>query len=136
MRSLTDVLQKLNFKLNTHKTFISDNIIRDAIKPDKYYWNEIKQKESNLQKQLLIIHSLAQKFPNSGSVVKALDDFYQSLHSLKVYKETKIKILISILVDIAYRNPRVYSVTTAAIGKLLTLETDLKEKQSIQGINS
>lgn len=128
---LTEVLQKLNFKLNTHKTFISDNIIRDAIKPDKYYWNEIKQKESNLQKQLLIIHSLAQKFPNSGSVVRALDDFYQSLHSLKVYKETKIKILISILVDIAYRNPRVYSITTAAIGKLLTLETDLKEKQNI-----
>ncbi|MBO5854884.1 MAG: RNA-directed DNA polymerase [Bacteroidales bacterium] len=128
---LTSVLQDLNFRINTQKTFITTNIIKDSIKADKYYWNEMKQEADNLQKYLLLIHSLSQKHQNSGSLAKALDDFYKGLYPLKVYKANNIKALISILVDIAYRNPRVYPITCAIIGKLLILETNKAEKDSI-----
>lgn len=128
---LTGVLQDLNFRINTQKTFVTTNIIKDSIKPDKYYWNEMKQDANNLQNYLLLIHSLSQKHPNSGSLAKALNDFYENLYPLKVYKANNIKALISILVDIAYRNPRVYPTTCAIIGKLLILETEKIKKDSI-----
>ncbi len=130
-KMLTETLQDLNLKINTQKTFISNNIIKDSIKPDKYYWVEMKNDDSNLQKHLLIIHSLSQKYPNSGSLTKALDSFYKSLYPLTIYKNGDTKALISILVDIAYRNPRVYSLISAIIGKLLILETDEICKKTI-----
>jgi hypothetical protein len=125
---LTEVLIDLNLKLNTQKTFISNNIIKDAIKPDKLYWNTSKQEEKTLQKHLLLIHSLAEKYPNSGSLRKALDSFHDIVYPypLKLFKENDAKVLVSILVDIAYNNPTVYPVIVAILSKILSLETDKK----------
>lgn len=121
---LTETLIDLNLKLNTQKTFISDNIVRDTIKPDKLYWNEAKQGEKTLQKHLFLIHSLAQKHPNSGSLSKALDKFFDRVYPLTLFKETHTKVLVSILVDIAFHNPRTYPVVMGILSKILSLETD------------
>jgi hypothetical protein len=125
---LTEVLADLNFKLNAQKTFMSNNIIRDAIKPDKLDWNSSKQRNRKLQNHLLLIHSLAEKHPNSGSLEKAMNAFYNKIKicPLKLFKEDHAKILISILVDIAYNNPRTYPLITAILSKILSLETDKK----------
>ena len=112
---LTETLIDLNLKLNTQKTFISNNIVRDTIKPDKLYWNEAKQGEKTLQKHLFLIHSLAEKYPNSGSLSKSLDIFIDRIYPLKLFKEENTKVLVSILVDIAYNNPRTYPVITAIL---------------------
>lgn len=128
---LTETLIELNLKLNTQKTFISDNIIRDTIKPDKLYWNESKQGEKTLQKHLFLIHSLAAKHPNSGSLSKALDKFLKRVYPLKLFKEENSKVLVSILVDIAYNNPRTYPVITAILSSILALETDKKVVKEI-----
>lgn len=50
---LTETLFELNFKLNSQKTFITENIVRDVIKPDKLYWNEVKQGEKNVTEALI-----------------------------------------------------------------------------------
>ena len=42
LKLLSEVLMDLNLKLNTQKTFISNNVIHDSIKPDKLYWNTAK----------------------------------------------------------------------------------------------
>ena len=128
---LSEVLQDLNLKLNTQKTFISTNIIRDSIKPDKAYWNEAKQGDNSLQKHLLLIHSLAEKYPNSGSVSKALDQYYDRVYPLKLFKEGDTMVLISILVDIMYKNPRVYPIACSILAKLLMLETDKNVQDQI-----
>lgn len=128
---LTETLINLNLKLNTQKTFISDNIVRDTIKPDKLYWNEAKQGEKTLQKHLFLIHSLAQKHPNSGSLSKALDKFFDRVYPLKLFKEENSKGLVSILVDIAYHNPRTYPVVVGVLSKILSLETDKKVVKEI-----
>lgn len=128
---LSEVLQDLNFKLNNQKTFISTNIIKDSIKPDKLYWNEAKQGDKSLQKHLLLIHSLAEKYPNSGSVSKALDKFYDRLYSIKLFKENNLAVLISIMVDLLYKNPRVYPIGCSILAKMLSLETDTKVKNDI-----
>lgn len=120
---LTETLFELNFKLNSQKTFITENIVRDVIKPDKLYWNEAKQGEKTLQKHLFLIHSLAEKHPNSGSLTTALTKFLEErVYPIKLFKEENSKILVSILVDIAYKNPRTYPVITAILSKILSLE--------------
>lgn len=120
---LTETLFELNLKLNSQKTFISDNIVRDVIKPDKSYWNEAKQGEKTLQKHLFLIHSLAEKHPNSGSLATALTKFLEErVYPLKLFKEENSKVIVSILVDIAYKNPRTYPVVTAILSKVLSLE--------------
>jgi hypothetical protein len=121
---LTETLIDLNFKLNTQKTFISDNIVRDVIKPDKLYWNKSKQSKKTLQKHLFLIHSLAEKYPNSGSLSIALDKFLNRIYSLKLFKEKSTKVLVSILIDIAYKNPQTYPFIAAILSKILSLEID------------
>lgn len=118
-------------RLNTQKTFVSNNIIRDVIKPDKLYWNEAKHGEKTLQKHLLLIHSLADKHPNTGSVSTALSKFLDRIYPLKNLEEDSSKVLISILVDIAYKNPKVYSLVAVCIGKILSIEPDKTDVENI-----
>lgn len=121
---LSEVLADLNLKLNIQKTFVSNSIIRDVIKPDKLYWNEQKHEETTLQKHLLLIHNLAEKHPNSGSLSVALNRFIDRIYPLSILKEDSSMVLVSILVDIAYNNPRTYSSVIVCLGKILSLEPD------------
>lgn len=129
---LTETLYELNFKINSQKTFISDNIVSDVIKPDKLYWNESKQSEKSLQKHLFLLHSLGEKHPNSGSLMTALTKFLEGrVYPIKIFREENSKVLVSILVDIAYKNPRTYPVITAILSKILSLEINTETVKEI-----
>ena len=128
---LSSVLADLNFKLNVQKTFITDKIITSAIKPDKIYWNKAKNSQSSLQKHLLLIHGLSEDYPNSGSIIRALSEFLERIYPLKVLKEYDTDVLIAILIDIAYRNPKTYPHVIAIIGKMLTIESDKTKRKEI-----
>lgn len=43
---------------------------------------------------------------------------------MRLFKEENSKVLVSILIDIAYKNPRTYPVITAILSKILSLEID------------
>lgn len=129
---LTETLFELNFKLNSQKTFITENIVSDVIKPDKLYWNEAKQGGKTLQKHLFLIHSLAEKHPNSGSLSTALTKFLEEkIYPIKLFQEENSKVLVSILVDIAFKSPRTYPVITAILSKILSLELQVKTTEEI-----
>jgi hypothetical protein len=107
----------------------SNNIVKDSIKPDKFYW-EVTSKiklAKTMQAQLCIINDLAEKYPNSGSVNKQLQAFYKTIKSKKKIKEN-VKVLISIVVDIAFKNPKTYPIATAIISKFTSF---LKKQESI-----
>jgi hypothetical protein len=53
---------------------------------------------------------------------------------LNILKEDSSKVLVSILVDIAYNNPRVYSPVIVCIGKLLSLESDKTKVNEIYAL--
>ena len=126
---LTEELAIVNFRINSSKTFISKDIVKDSIKPDKYHWNAIKCRDGNLQKRLLQIHYFANLYPNSGVIEKELTELYEDLYPIKLLPMKRVKVLISILVDIAYNSPRIYYLVSAIIGKLLLLETETEVKQ-------
>ncbi len=119
--ALTKVLSGLNFKLNASKTSIHADIIGSAIKNDKLHWNSSVQRRRNLFKELLLVRELADQFPNSGSLVKALTTFRRRIEKLSE-RSNENPSLIAVVVDVMYKNPRVYPQVASILSKLLSLE--------------
>ena len=132
IKYITEVMIGLGLKLHPNKTKASEDVIESAIKKDKLNWLYRKQIAKSLQKRLFIIHNHAKTFPNSGSLAVALKNFYK-----KIAKKTKIREdvlpLISIVVDIVFRNPRTYPMCSAILSKLLTFIEDTNYKNEIMG---
>lgn len=126
---LTEILIELGMRLNAQKTLVSNNVIRDSIKPDKIYWIAEKNGSKSIQEHLLLIHNLSDKFPNSGSLSKALGKFYNRIKGLT--ELNNIQVLVSILVDIMYKNPRTYPIASAILSKLLSLLNDPIKRDKI-----
>lgn len=129
LKCLTEVMISLGLKLNAGKTNASTLVISGSIKPDKLAWISKKHRDKILQKHLLIIYSHSMEFPNSGSVLVALADYYERL-----IRKTTIHNpmpLISITVDIAFRNPRTYPICSAILSKLLSFLDSEDEKKGI-----
>lgn len=100
---LQHVLESLNFRMNSKKTKISDNIVTDAVKSDKlaYIYNTpiFNKKGCNFdsfEKHLLYILMFARQYPDSGSIRTMLSDIDKRIEDwLKPYEEevTTIPIL-------------------------------------------
>lgn len=114
VKHLTEVMISLGLRLNPGKTKSTTHLVRASVKDDKLHWIAQKQREASLQKHLLIIHGLAQEFPNSGSLNVALTGFRKRISAFKKIKEDIIP-LISIAVDIAYNNPKTYAISSAIL---------------------
>lgn len=78
LKIITEVLSELNFKLNTQKTSITDDIITNSIKKDKaniLVNNYIVL--NNIQKSLFNIRAFSLIYPNSGSLLKLLTEIFE-----------------------------------------------------------
>ncbi len=134
LKCLTEVMIDLGLKLNPTKTKVSNEVVRASIKEDKLRWMERKQfekEEGNLQKQLLVIYNHSIEYPNGGSLIAPLDNYYKWL--LQIEKCSHTLSLISIIVDIAFRNPRTYSICAAILSKLLSFLKSNTEKLGVIG---
>jgi len=120
VKFLTEILADLGLKLNSQKTFASNHVIAHSIKQDKLDWIKSSKKIANLQRHLLFIHDFSSKHPNSGSLSRALNKFFTRIKSLKNDRDD-VLVLISILVDIMFKNPRTYPIGAAILSKLLSL---------------
>lgn len=127
---LTEILIELGMRLNAQKTIVSASVIRNSIKPDKLYWITSRQGAKGIQEHLLIIHKLSEQYPNSGSLSKALSLFYNRIKGITETNQN-IKVLVSILVDIMYKNPRTYPIASAILSKFLSLIPEVAKKNEI-----
>lgn len=131
---LTEVLADTGLKLNSNKTFASADLIKSSIKADKLDWVGRKQRDSDFQKHLLIIHDHAARHPNSGSLVRALISFHKRISKSKL-GENSIMPMIAIIVDIAFHSPRTYAVCAAILSILIQgLKGDIEKKKCISAI--
>lgn len=130
---LTEILIELGMRLNAQKTIVSNNVIKISIKSDKLYWISSKKGTKNIQEHLLLIHNLSEQHPNSGSLQKALSKFYMRIKGITKTNQN-IKVLVSIVVDIMYKNPRTYPIASAILSKLLSLIPDNNKKNEILNI--
>ena len=133
LKCLTETLIDLGMKLNSAKTKVSSDVIRSSIKEDKLEWILQRQWDRNPQKHLLIIHDFSVNYPNSGSLIRVLEDFHRRLTGMKSYSHPLP--MISIIADIAYHNPRTYPYTAAILSKLISfLATDHERRDVIRKI--
>ena len=135
LRSLADVMMDLGMKLHPQKTEASDQLIWSSMKRDKRSWICRKQRNKDLRKHLLIIHDHSTVHPNSGSLVVALTEFRDLLDKVEKYDQGLP--LISIAVDIAYRNPRTYPQVSSIVSKCLEyLGTEEDKKDVLKKIKN
>ena len=127
---LTEILIEIGMRLNAQKTVVSNNVIKNSIKSDKLYWISSRKGAKGIQEHLLIIYNLSEQYLNSGSLSKALSTFYKRIKGIRETNQN-ITVLVSILVDIMYKNPRTYPIASAILSKLLSLIPDNDKKNEI-----
>jgi RNA-directed DNA polymerase len=130
VKLLSEILVDLGLKLNSQKTFASNYVVANSIKQDKLEWIKSQKRIVNLQGHLLLIHDFSSKHPNSGSLNKALNNYFTRIKKLKNNRDD-ILVLISILVDIMFDNPRAYPIGSAILSKFLSLIGSSDDKTKI-----
>ena len=132
---LSDVLSKLNFKINSAKTYSTDDIVLGSLKPDKVHWIYNKRKTDNIQQWLIQLYVLGKEFPNSGSLFKETKHFLDWLQYKEKSEEgleiQSADVLISILVNLAYNNPRLFALVTATLSFLISKVEDKGQQKEI-----
>lgn len=127
-KALSEILTEMGLKLNADKTEASDNVIKSSIKPDKRYWIANKRITENKQKWLIQLHLLSDQFPNSGTLDNQMREFLRVVQTSE-RKDPNIHTLISLVVEIAYRNPRVSPTAIAILTFLLNQIEDEQERK-------
>lgn len=138
---LQETLSDLNFQLNSKKTYLTEDVISESIKPDKrdYIANgplyrktkkRIYSIMSNLQQEVLFIHQFSNKYPNSGTLLKLLTIFAHRLEK-KIDTCGDVRVLISIFTDIALYSPKTYKLILAIISKLISKIETTDERERI-----
>jgi len=127
IKELSNVLADLGMRISSEKTIFSTDVINNSIKADKLFWLANKTKNENIGKQLLIIKDLSDKYKNSGTLETELRDFYKKIY--KINNFNNIEVLISIITDIAFNNPRTYPISISILGKFIsTLKKEEKKE--------
>lgn len=136
IKELSGVLSDLGMRLSHEKTKHSNDVIDSSIKSDKLFWIEKSAKNYNLEKQLLILHSLSKKYPNSGTLMRELQKFFSKIEKRKTITQN-IDVLISILLSITFKNPRTYPISSAILSKLLFfIKKEKSQKEMIRKIKT
>lgn len=140
-KELSEVLSSLNFKVNNGKTVSNNDLVLGALKPDKLHWIYNKRRTENVQKWLLQLYVLGEKFPNSGTLYKEVKHFLDWLQkredSIDENSSDEKKainhpdVLISILINLAYNNPRLYPLVTGSISYLITKIEDAQYQKDL-----
>lgn len=131
-KTLSEILQNLGLRLNPDKTNASDDIIKSSIKPDKRYWISNKRITGNKQKWLIQLYLLSEQYPNSGTIDTQMREFLKVLEKSK-RKDQNIETLISLVTEIALRNPRVISTSVAILSILISEVKNKSDKLFLVG---
>ncbi len=138
---LSDVLSKLNFKINSAKTHSTDDLVLGSLKPDKVHWIYNKRKTDNIQQWLIQLYVLGKEFPNSGSLYKETKYFLDWLQLKEKSEEglefQSVDVLVSILINLAYNNPRLFALVAASLSFLISkIEDNELQKETLLKIKN
>ncbi len=138
---LSEVLTKLNFKINSSKTHSTDDLVLGSLKQDKVHWIYNKRKTDNVQQWLIQLFVLGKEYPNSGSLFTETKHFLEWLQAKEKSKDglqlENVNVLISILVNLAYNNPRLFEIVTASLSFIISkIEDKNEQKETIYKIKN
>lgn len=128
IKYLSEILAEYNFRFNSSKIDIGEDITLMSIKKDKleniiYHAGADQDIDVYKFKRMLIdILNTSKTYPNSGFILRILEHLNKS----KVYEKSKkwysgeTELLITLLINITQNNPRCFSVASISIFNLLT----------------
>ena len=147
-KKLVELLCRHKLTISENKVKNTEDLIIGSLKADKVYWIEhdpnvnikvdwklffkhkkkrhfvfpVRAYKTSIQKHLIIIKLFADKFPNSGQLIKALKEFEKRIVKLEDndFKKlgTEIGVLIAIVFKIIEDNPKVIDVGTKLLARL------------------
>jgi hypothetical protein len=129
-KALSEILSGMGLKLNAGKTEASDNVIKSSLKPDKRYWISNRRIAENKQKWLIQLFLLSEQYPNSGTLDTQMKEFLEVLKRSEK-DDANIESLISLVTEIAYRNPRVVPTSIMILSLLIKKISDKEIKKQI-----
>ena len=160
-KKLVSILCRHKLSISENKVKNTDDLIIDSLNADKVYWIEndpnvnikvdwksffkykkkgrfafpIRVYKTSIQKHLIIIKLFADKFPNSGQLIKALKEFEKRIIKLEYndFKKlgTEIDVLISIVFKIIENNPKVIDIGIKLLARLFNKIDNNKDKDVI-----
>lgn len=151
IKILSEILTEFNFKLNSAKTEIGEDITLMSIKKDKldnivYHIGTDKEIDVYKLKRLLLdVLNISKVYPNSGFVLKMLQYFNQRkfYEKNKNWYKNEIEIIVTVLINIVTSNPRCFAVICVSIFNLLPkLKVEKQKKytniiyEKLQGVNN
>lgn len=125
LQTISKELLKVGMKLGSAKTNLCRNVVEGSIKPDKLAGLDLHDLETlktkTIQKQLLMLHSFGQRFPNSGALKKLVSK-YQFIMFDQLKKSPKdLDVLVAIATDIGFTSPSTFPAISAILSKLISL---------------
>lgn len=121
VKELSSVLSNWGLKLNASKTKMGTDPVLASIKPDKLYELFVPNNKMTLSKRLLQIYGASDRFPNSGLVVRQLSSYFNILEKVRKLGEYDDPIvMLSVVTNLALRNPRAYSWCMAIMSHILS----------------
>lgn len=133
LKSLSEVLIGLNFKLNTTKTYTTKDVVIKSVKDDKInrFINQNSFEKLTLQKQLFLIDKFSKDYPNSGSLIVLLNDIFKRKIEKMKKRPNSYEQVISIVIDIMYNNPRTYPICVAILSHIFKFFDKTKTEKYI-----
>lgn len=142
IKIISEILANFNFKLNTSKTEVGEDITLMSLKRDKldniiYHVGTDKEMDVYKLKRLLLdILNISKSYPNSGFILKMLQHFNQRdfYKRSKIWYKKDVELLITLLLNIVVNNPRCFAVVCVSIFNLLPKLTKGQQKYFIDTV--
>ena len=119
---LVEVLRVLNFSLSVPKTIVSDNPIMVVVKEDKMAWlAKARGPRLSIVKSLQLLYQHASEYPNTGSVVRAMDDIDKRVRWRRNHgrwNNNDTDLMIAYAINIGVRNPSCLPKVASLISQL------------------
>ncbi len=123
LKKLSETLIDLGFRLNMNKTLFNQDVVGGSIKEDKV--DSLKfdlvpkiLTKPELLRQLLIIHQIGKKFPNSGILKTRLSKILEIVNSANIKNQEET--LIGILVDVSFNNPNCFPLIAGLVSNFIS----------------
>lgn len=132
LKVVSDSLRVVGMKLGVAKTFLCENVVEGAVKPDKLAGIELQDMDiahaKTIQKQLLRLHAFARRFPNSGALRRLAAGAHEKVISLKEPPDD-IWVQAAIVTDIAVLSPQAFPALAGMLSHLLSLVEGTERKE-------
>lgn len=129
LSEISNTLQTIGLRLNAKKTLISNDVISTSVKKDKLdNLLNINFNDNYIPKSLLYIYRISLIHSNSGTIKKYL----KLLYDVVINKKDKIinddTVIISLLINIALKNPISYPSIAAIISAIIEKKDESYKK--------